>query len=136
MKEKYNVGNIVSIAHESNNPIGIVKRSALNIYDVVVNGEQKTLPVGLLLPIPLTEEWLLKFGFKKMVYNTKLESIKIVNYQLGNIVVYLLPTSFEIEIIALGEQNNLAINPKLEVHVLQNLYYALKGEELTLNKTK
>jgi hypothetical protein len=56
-------------------------------------------------PIPLTEEWLLKFGFE---------------------CVYTLDRSFQ----------HLDCEYDLEyVHQLQNLYFALTGEELTIKDT-
>jgi hypothetical protein len=84
-------------------------------------------------PIPLTEEWLLKFGFKKNEIPTALKEFYIVNYQLENFVVYLLEKSFEIELINKNkDQFNLFINPKKQVHILQNLYFALTNNELKI----
>jgi len=66
-------------------------------------------------PIPLTEEWLLKFGFQKdslNIYRKYLNIHRGVSYfecYLGGITV-------EVQFI----------------HQLQNLYFALKGEELEI----
>ena len=85
------------------------------------------------IPIPLTEEWLLKFGFEKNEISTSLKDFYIINYQLENFVVYLLESSFEIELInKSGEQFNLFINQKKQVHILQNLYFYLTGKELEI----
>ena len=71
-------------------------------------------------PIPLTEEWLLKFGFKK---------------DLGN-DLYLdsTSTSFFIwqnnRVELLDDKNNICISHCEYVHQLQNLFFALSGEEL------
>ena len=66
-------------------------------------------------PILLTEEWLLKFGIEKMhdgnYWNKKLCIRKDRN-----------------EFYALYEQGRIYIQ---YVHQLQNLYFALTGEELT-----
>jgi len=75
-------------------------------------------------PIPLTEEWLLKFGFEKK--NGE------VGYSKNKLSIYCGDT-------ILSNENgrtyfkNFAIleeSPKY-VHQLQNLYFALTGEELT-----
>lgn len=74
-------------------------------------------------PIPLTEEWLVKFGFEKTRdYNlsTKPKMYKIFKLSLrlmANEYTFCYENSFR----------------KIEyVHQLQNLYFALTGEELIL----
>jgi hypothetical protein len=64
-------------------------------------------------PIPLTEEWLFKFGF---VYLNEHGWIK------NNVFDFLLNSSFELD----WYENA----PCKHVHQLQNLYFALTGEEL------
>ena len=66
-------------------------------------------------PIPLTEEWLLKFGFDSMFSGAGYHKngVEIGNNHNG---FYILATSYQIEFI----------------HQLQNLYFALTGEELTI----
>jgi hypothetical protein len=64
-------------------------------------------------PIPLTEEWLLKFGFK----NNRLglfDCIKVVE-DIGFHIYFIQRHLKEVQY----------------VHQLQNLYFALVGEELT-----
>lgn len=85
-------------------------------------------------PIPLTEQWLIDFGFVKIQKPTSMKGVFCTYYKLGDFVVYLLRDSFEVELIKLGEQFNLVINPKLEVHILQNLYFALTNTELNKKK--
>jgi hypothetical protein len=81
---------------------------------------------GEVTPIPLTEEWLLKFGFGKddfcgayVRYDSNRLSITHDvknNTFLADIVKYLrVFTRY--------------------VHQLQNLYFALTGEELTIKET-
>jgi len=67
-------------------------------------------------PIPLTEEWLLKFGFKK--WNSK-----GITYSKGVLIIHLRKRGFVI--------NKRFVEPK-HVHQLQNLYYALTGKELSI----
>lgn len=66
-------------------------------------------------PIPITEEWLLKFGFGKLCNRI------IGKFQFNIIYNYCCE-------VQIGTQTI-----KIEfVHTLQNLYFALTGEELTI----
>jgi len=83
-------------------------------------------------PIPLTEEWLLKLGFND-------------NYYDGYLGIYVNNSDFVItepKVMGLW-QKNYAWQYKCTwdkytelkyVHQLQNLYFALTGRELTVNK--
>lgn len=76
------------------------------------------LPSG----IPLTEEWLLKFGFKRNGYSFEKGMIwfRFWNDKRGR---KSLPNACAV--------NKEEISYELQyVHQLQNLYYALTGEEL------
>lgn len=71
-------------------------------------------------PIPLTEEWLLKFGFEK----------------IGGWDDYEGYIKDEVE-IALNEKypfENYLQKELKHVHQLQNLYFALTGKELTIKQ--
>jgi hypothetical protein len=74
-------------------------------------------------PIPLTEEWLERFGFEKIqmsiptAYKTK-DGFRIKKDQRG----YWMQYKYGMTIIK-------------HVHQLQNLYFALTGEELHTDKT-
>jgi hypothetical protein len=75
-------------------------------------------------PIPLTEKWLLKFGFEKVFNQYK----KVTNVDTRN--------GKNVPFIVLDldgfEYDDLRLQTKLNyVHQLQNLYFALTGEELT-----
>jgi len=71
-------------------------------------------------PIPLTEEWLLKFGFK----------------HTGN--AFYLHVKSLIEVCNIGDKffycgfKGVSIGNIYHVHALQNLYFALTGTELIL----
>jgi len=67
-------------------------------------------------PIPLTEEWLLKFGFSKNENRNVFENQVMLIYKQDGVFWFdLISDSVCIE----------------NVHQLQNLYFALKGKELT-----
>jgi hypothetical protein len=81
-------------------------------------------------PIPLTEEWLVKFGF---------------DHNPTNPIYMKLPIYRGFSWISVSLKDNLgeiafdrycAAQPPLKhVHQLQNLFFALTGQELTLNET-
>ena len=74
-------------------------------------------------PIPLTEEWLVKFGFEKDVDDLVLDinTVFFVFYNDG-------------EFVRLKSNHLETITSIQYVHQLQNLYFALTGEELNLTK--
>jgi hypothetical protein len=92
---------------------------------VKIEGSRSSFIVGgeapCLTPIPLTEEWLVRFGFEKHkttdIYPTYAKGL--INVNDG--VVWVV--------------NNGFLNHIKHVHQLQNLYFALTGRELTLNET-
>jgi hypothetical protein len=80
-------------------------------------------------PIPLTEEWLLKFGFIRH------------HADYANDVIYIknVPDNIEFEWgvypFELGSGFVINNSQKLNyVHQLQNLYFALTGEELVVKE--
>jgi len=77
----------------------------------------------LIKPIPLTEEWLVKFGFEKdgddLVLDTDL---------------FLLVSYNDDDFVHLKSNNLETIISIKYVHQLQNLYFALTGEELTIKQ--
>jgi hypothetical protein len=73
-------------------------------------------------PIPLTEESLLKFGFKPL--DNK-------NWYLGKIKVWLGATGIYHQFTTPDDIDDVLLK---YVHQLQNLYFALRGEELTIEK--
>lgn len=80
-------------------------------------------------PIPLTEEWLLRFGFSG---STPHESPYFYSYAVGASTLRINPDNGVVWIVA--SNGGLFNNPKLieHVHQLQNLYFALTGQELTI----
>lgn len=80
----------------------------------------------LLQPIPITEEWLLKFGFEKG------KNFWLLNESEEGFVDHMV---FDLErlefIITQNPYSGYCVECKY-VHQLQNLYFALCGEELKL----
>jgi hypothetical protein len=96
-----------------------------------------------LKPIPLTEEWLLKFAFYQMPHNT-IQNSFMKNIGRGRVIsVGCVGTPNEMVFITdeNGEKveniitaRNFDYDGKTYVHQLQNIYFALTGQELTINK--
>jgi len=91
-----------------------------------------------LRPIPLTEEWLLKFGFKKWGRD---DLPRTLNYEMDWIRIF--PSNSFCDFNGYGfmhykpnpnEANESARCAFQYVHQLQNLFYCLCGEELTLKQ--
>lgn len=110
-----------------------MKVSELRIGNWVVPPETPFEPVPInlkgleyygddLIPIKLTEEWLLRFGFEKSKLNYWMLPNKsfFLGITLNNFIYPMFDTDNWIPI-------------KLEyVHQLQNLYFVFTGEELTI----
>lgn len=84
--------------------------------------------VELYHPVELTEEWLIKFGFtghhgyEYFIDVDRKGKICIIG---GQFYVYS----------GLGTEQDYGFEPNIEyVHQLQNLYFALCGEELTIKE--
>jgi hypothetical protein len=114
--EELRLGNLVSNMNPRHND------SILTIESIGDNHEVNVFYRKYLLselePIPLTEEWLLKFGFTKhgqYSYFYK-DDLIIDKNDLG--VFFMCDIDIHVEIKS--------------VHQLQNLYWCLFGEELTL----
>jgi hypothetical protein len=95
---------------------------AIDTHSIFSYGKWRSLDA--FEPIPLTEDFLLKFGFYR--------HIKLSNHN-GWLLNGWFINSKNYDFMVLGSSVVLAkIN---HVHQLQNIYHALEGEELTLKNT-
>ena len=82
-------------------------------------------------PIPLTEEWILKFGFEVNTYGY------VIGKDNLNIHIWMHDDGL-VRDIELSSTMISGAYPKIEnfkyVHQIQNLYYSLFGEELTIKE--
>ena len=69
-------------------------------------------------PIPLTEEWLLKFGFKRFPWGLVKDNLLFKDDLKCSYLILQVGNGFEVKV--------------KYVHELQNLYFALTGSELTV----
>jgi hypothetical protein len=92
------------------------------------NGSKIKHNIKTFEPIPLTEEWLLKFGFVKLDYHRfKIKPSHYFDYYYTySVKDYCFRMYVEDAIMCLS-------TPEC-VHQLQNLYFAITEEELTFNK--
>ena len=102
-------------------------------------GSQINAHYELLKPILLTKEWLIKLGYEKRVDNDtcNLFDLKIFKEKTVNALnrgqgFMCLADFIEKEGWFLDLQTQVTLK---YVHQLQNLYYALTGEELSLSGT-
>jgi hypothetical protein len=103
----------------SKTELEVIELSENNIITKVIDRSKFPLKDGWGIEyIPLTEEWLLKFGFDKKGNKGKLNVILSGNFGYKNGKTY-----FNSWVI-------LESQPKY-VNQLQNLYFALTSEELT-----
>jgi hypothetical protein len=124
--QELRLGNYVNCPKDGQNPFRI------DLFDYVSNGigkfgmiyDKNTHPLTWYLqdlkPIPLTEDWLLKFGWKhKKDFYLEINGFTIMFESTGNILSCFLE-GIGIDI--------------LYIHQLQNLYFALTNEELIINQ--
>lgn len=86
---------------------------------VLLDDESVELDLTEIEPIPLTEERLLKFGFKNNTYPKEKYFLQDFEYNIFN------------KQVSICKMQITNIDIKF-VHSLQNLYHALTGEELIL----
>lgn len=81
-------------------------------------------------PISLSKEWLLKFGAKPIYASEFYLKLKNLDAEIN----FRSSRSNEILTTIQGEDMSLILNNIKYVHQLQNLYFALTGEELSLKE--
>ena len=101
--------------------VSVIKAITENDFSYERISDEEYFIGNSIKPIPLTEEWLLKFGFE---FGIKLQNFVKGKHQfveLGFINGYFS----EIGIFYYGLKTEIK-----SVHQLQNLYFALTGKEL------
>ena len=112
---------------------GEFKVSASTMYTMSLIEKKGVDPFKQLkyAPIPLNEEWLVKFGFKPISSLGEVFEKYIFNREEISCNMTILLNGGQVELLIKKEWITLPF--KLEfVHSLQNLYFALTCEELTL----
>lgn len=113
------IGNYVRLSKSvtvDENIIKVTPHDISNAYEQNKKGAN-----SFLQPIPLTEHWLIDFGFEiDWIISHKDEYFNL--FQQGSEYFYTAD---------MCNHNSIAID---SVHQLQNLYFALTGKELTKQK--
>jgi hypothetical protein len=121
------IGNLVYIT-DSSTQLFFKEVTEINIYNLMyLSGECKEPIEFEIEPIPLTEEWLLKMGFDKAIngWFCSKEYLWLRQNKLNN--------QWFAGVNGIGDIDCKRID---YVHCLQNLYFALTGEELTFSTPK
>ena len=85
--------------------------------------------IDLVRPIPLTEEWLTRFGFDKTY-----SELSYREYDFGKIGVEINSDKLTVSYNYGSDVEWVNFTHIKHVHQLQNLYFALTGEELTIKE--
>ncbi len=128
--------------------ISIVKEDFVNVYLKKETPEYKHSPSiseKRLNPIPLTKEWLLKFGFElenENFFYIKFDNKAKNNGSERNFFIDKILIDMEIDQgdyvvwFCNSVSDEMLCNRIKYLHQLQNLYYSLTGTELLLAKNK
>jgi len=127
------IGNLIKFSEDGTIfTVGSIEEKGFTVQ----NDEETTwIEAEEFEPIPLTEEWLLKFGFHKKDAEWYLHpcfELKIIVFNKGEfngVMFYTRTIHTDFTPIYCTKHIN-------HVHQLQNLYFALTGEELTYGGNK
>lgn len=129
------IGNLITWVDEDDSSNAILTLTGIVLNDCIwvewewEDGAKDNTDCGLesIKGIPLTEEWLMKFGFKTK--NLKQKRFEKEGVDLAG---RLTQSGFEVYFI----YKNLFAGETIAqyVHQLQNLYFVLTGEELEINQ--
>ena len=116
------IGNLIYGVSDRIEKITYITERYVKTNLIKIEAESQILGIEHLQPIPLTEEWLLKLGFR---------TEENYSFELDNISIN---TKRELMWIFTKCKNNVVVGLDLTeyVHELQNIYFALTGSELTV----
>ena len=125
------IGNLIEFGRFQNGDFKIGEINAISKHEICVENRDERYLIQDCCPIPLTEEWLLKFGFEKQTEQNQRYKIREGKFQFGEFVMdgdtLCIETDYySYELAPLAEIHF--------VHKLQNLYLALTGEVLTIKE--
>jgi hypothetical protein len=82
---------------------------------------------GIIEPIKLTVDWLLKFGFKFSAKELGFVKDVKMSHSTNKLIIFP-PNNFKLK----HNQTSVRFKRIMYVHKLQNLYFELTGQELTI----
>ena len=98
-----------------------------------INIGSSVVELETLFPIPLTEEWLIKFGFTADEQSWFHKKIQAHSFKRNSVSFNTEDNKCIISCRGFEEVTQVELKHIKHVHSLQNLYFALTGEELTIN---
>ncbi len=116
------IGNYVEYRDERNKVCAILRNH------IKIEGLKGSLSLSDVKPIQLTEEWMLKLGFEKEFF---IDDLPIYLEKKARLETLLLDEYLYVN-KRMPEEPWTTLRKIKYVHELQNLYFALTGEELTL----
>ncbi len=123
---EFRIGNLAQTIQ------GVYKIESVNENEVFIcpflTNESFVVSIEALNPIPLTEEWLLKLGAKKFAGKIYLSITNLKAELHFDVYVDVIVSTLHSDFC------ELILDEIKYVHQLQNLYFALTNQELTLNK--
>ena len=135
------IGNLLTHDARTCSVTSLIENGESN-YDIetrfVKGGEVRfnsIIYVGL-EPIPLTEEWLIRFGFVCVCDIDGIHTIRL-SESLELCVITGSENETRIEKFIASEMSDMEVSILINtnyIHQLQNLYFALTGEELTIRE--
>lgn len=124
--EQLRKGNLLINQHDGS----LIVVTAYDIYCL-----EEGMDSMIMQPIPISEEWLLKLGAKKMPRGLVWISLSNLKSELHfESFIKKRGEGFDVVSSIVNVQGELILDPIKYVHQLQNLYYALTGEEITIKK--
>lgn len=103
-----------------------VQLTATDIYDLVANSDGANISSyisDMFTPIPLSEEWLVKFGYKRV--NDLGNGTKVFEHR-GKRYLYLRG-----DVVSVAGCSHVEVK---HIHTLQNLIHSLTGADLVLKE--
>jgi len=132
---EFRIGNLVERDGNILEVIRVAKDGIVN-YDLVRKSQGMHVNSGNVIPIPLTEEWLLKFGFEKIDRRINETYEKDLGAFYFQIILMNDDKSYNVRFsndTFKEEGDRVGLGLIYYVHQLQNLFFVLTGEELKIN---
>lgn len=123
------LGNLISNMYEKTARVREIREHSLWAGGFVIITDRNSSAIDTLQPIPLTAEWLENFGFRTS--GPKLLFLPIPNHKI-EIHYEMQPYG---NIVTLQSDFGMLIPNDIQyIHQLQNLFFALTGEELNMKE--
>lgn len=133
--EELRIGNYITSSRQyfKEPVIGVVYQvsNAGICFEYDEQGEMRGIsnPLKHILPIHLTEEWLIKFGFRKI--ETEFSSFFAKEWGTNGVEIVKWSKTYNAFMYELCQSKDKHIE---YCHQLQNLFFALSGEEITISE--